>query len=119
MCRASSAGFSGETRLRHLLFARVSVESRQLLDYAASQKLDTIQFSSLTDYGSLDAANLQRIKDRAQQHGIAIDSGMGCICETSKGFDKKGPAGAPATHRGAESRQSSRCHFDALLDGPQ
>src|SRR5678815_5101976 len=51
----------------------------QLLDYAASQKLDTIQFSSLADYGPLEAANLQRVKDRARQHGIVIDSGMGCI----------------------------------------
>ncbi|MEO8592771.1 MAG: TIM barrel protein [Candidatus Solibacter sp.] len=63
----------------------------QLLDYAASLKLDTIQFSSLADYGPLDAANLQKIGDRARQLGIAIDSGMGCICETSKGFNKSGP----------------------------
>jgi sugar phosphate isomerase/epimerase len=58
----------------------------QLLDYAASQKLDTIQFSALEDYGGLDAANLGRVKDRAAQLNISIDSGMGCICETSKSF---------------------------------
>src|SRR5215471_3833780 len=62
----------------------------QLLDYAASQKLDTIQFSALGDYGGLDPANLQRVKDRAAQLNISIDSGMGCICETSKSFNKKG-----------------------------
>jgi len=60
----------------------------QLLDYAASQKLDTIQFSALEDYGGLDQANLQKVKDRAAQLGISIDSGMGCICETSKSWRK-------------------------------
>jgi sugar phosphate isomerase/epimerase len=60
----------------------------ELLDYAASQKLDTIQFSSLSDYGSLDAANLLQVRERAAQLGIAIDSGMGCICETSKSFGR-------------------------------
>ena len=60
----------------------------QLLDYAASQKLDTIQFSALEDYGGLDAANLQQVKDRAAKLGISLDSGMGCICETSKSWKK-------------------------------
>ena len=62
----------------------------QLLDYAASQKLDTIQFSALADYGGLDPANLQKVKDRAAELHISIDSGMGCICETSKSFNKSG-----------------------------
>src|SRR5882724_6797593 len=60
----------------------------QLLDYAASQKLDTIQFSSLDDYGGLDAANLKQVKDHAAKLRISLDSGMGCICETSKSWKK-------------------------------
>lgn len=62
----------------------------QLLDYAANLKLDTIQFSALEDYGGLDARNLQKVKETAAHHGIAIDSGMGCICESSKAFNSKG-----------------------------
>jgi sugar phosphate isomerase/epimerase len=62
----------------------------ELLNYAAGLKLDTIQFSALEDYGGLDAANLQKVKDQAQRLGISIDSGMGCICESSKSFNKKG-----------------------------
>ncbi|HMC61415.1 MAG TPA: sugar phosphate isomerase/epimerase [Candidatus Solibacter sp.] len=62
----------------------------ELLDYAANLKLDTIQFSALEDYGGLDARNLQKVKDTAARHRIAIDSGMGCICESSKAFDKHG-----------------------------
>jgi sugar phosphate isomerase/epimerase len=61
----------------------------QLLDYAASRKLDTIQFSALEDYGPLESANLRTVKDRAAALNISIDSGMGCICETSRSFPKK------------------------------
>ncbi len=65
-------------------------KAMELLDFAAAQKLDTIQFSALGDYGGLDAANLQKVKDRAAHLNISIDSGMGCICETSRSFNKKG-----------------------------
>ena len=63
----------------------------QLLDYAANLKLDTIQFSSLDDYGSRDPENLRKVKEHAQRLGIALDSGMGCICDSSKSFNRKGP----------------------------
>src|SRR5216117_3390156 len=56
----------------------------ELLDYAAALKLDTIQFSALDDYGIRDSENLRKVKERAQRLGIAIDSGMGCICDSSK-----------------------------------
>ena len=68
----------------------------QLLDYAASQKLDTIQFSALADYGPLTPENLSQVKERAAQLNIAIDSGMGCICETSKSFGKDVKDARPA-----------------------
>jgi sugar phosphate isomerase/epimerase len=65
-------------------------KGKQLLDFAASQKLDTIQFSDLGDYGSLDPENLRAVKDHAARLSVAIDSGMGCICETSQSFPKNG-----------------------------
>src|SRR5471032_2634094 len=52
----------------------------ELLDYAANLKLDTIQFSALEDYGGLDARNLQKVKDTAARHRIAIDSGGAPRC---------------------------------------
>lgn len=55
----------------------------QLLDYAAAQKLDTIQISSLDDYETLDSAHLAKVKDRAAQLGLALDGGMGCVCPAS------------------------------------
>jgi sugar phosphate isomerase/epimerase len=65
-------------------------KGQELLNFAAEQKLDTIQFSALGDYGGLDPANLQKVKDRAAQLNMSIDSGMGCICETSRSFNKNG-----------------------------
>jgi sugar phosphate isomerase/epimerase len=55
----------------------------RLLGYTASQKLDTIQFSSIDDYESLDPAYLGRVKDHAARLGISIDGGIGCVCPTA------------------------------------
>jgi len=93
----------------------------QLLDYAASQKLDTIQFSALADYGGLDPANLQKVKDRAAELHLTLDSGMGCICETSKSFNK---AGRPAREQLLEGlrvaktvgAKSMRCYMGSSDD---
>src|SRR5437764_10407507 len=55
----------------------------QLIDYAGSHKLDTIQISSLDDYESLEPAHLRQVKDRAAKFGMTLDAGIGCICPTS------------------------------------
>jgi sugar phosphate isomerase/epimerase len=68
----------------------------QLLDYAASQRLDTIQISSLDDFESLDPAHLARVRARAQQLGIALDGGIGCICPLSDSW--KPTHGSPAEY---------------------
>jgi sugar phosphate isomerase/epimerase len=59
----------------------------QLLDYAASLQLDTVQLSGLGDYESLEPAHLAKVKDHAARVGIAIDAGIGCICPLSKGWN--------------------------------
>ena len=61
----------------------------ELLDFAAAQKLDTIQISSLNDYESLDSSYLARVKDHAASLGIVLDAGMGCICPTSTSWSPK------------------------------
>src|SRR5947209_4046526 len=93
----------------------------ELLDYAASQKLDTIQFSALGDYGTLDAQNLQNVKDRAAELHISIDSGMGCICESSKSFNKNGPPARDQIVAGmkvakAVGSKSMRCYMGSSDD---
>ena len=61
----------------------------QLLDYAASLKLDAIQMSSLDDFESLEPAYLASVKENAARVGIAIDGGMGCICSLSSSWNPK------------------------------
>ena len=64
-------------------------KSVQLLDYAASLKLDTIQLSSLGDYESLEPSHLEKVKEQAHRLGLSIDGGIGCICPTSAGWSPK------------------------------
>ena len=61
----------------------------QLIDYAASHRLDTIQISSLDDYESLESAHLKKVKDQAARYGMTIDGGIGCICPTSGSWKPK------------------------------
>ena len=77
----------------------------QLLDYAASLKLDTIQISDLADYESREPAYLAKLKDQAQRSAISIDAGMGCICPSSRSFSKNGP---PARERVLEGLRIAR-----------
>src|SRR5260370_29192779 len=62
-------------------------KAMQLLDYAASQKLDTIEISSSNDYESLEPAHLARVKEHAAELGIALDAGIGCICPASTSWN--------------------------------
>ncbi|HXJ41982.1 MAG TPA: TIM barrel protein [Bryobacteraceae bacterium] len=62
----------------------------QLLDFAASLKVDTIQISDSADYASREPAHLARVKAHAEQLGIEIDSGIGCICPIAKGWKETG-----------------------------
>jgi sugar phosphate isomerase/epimerase len=58
----------------------------RLLEYAASQKLDSIQFSSLNDFESLEPAYLSAVKAQAARLGIGVDGGVGCICPSAKAW---------------------------------
>jgi sugar phosphate isomerase/epimerase len=60
----------------------------ELIDYAASLKLDSMIFSDLDSLGSLDEANLRDIRRRAEAAGIALYAGSWSICPTSKAFKK-------------------------------
>jgi len=60
----------------------------ELLDYAASLKLDAIQLSSLADYESLEPAHLARVKDHAARLGIQIDAGTSCVCPSSNMYNR-------------------------------
>jgi sugar phosphate isomerase/epimerase len=93
----------------------------QLLDYANSLKLDSVQLSSLGDYESLDKASLAGVRDHAKRLGLTIDGGIGCICPTSKSWNPK--VGTPTQYleQGIEvcravGAKSMRCFLGASAD---
>ncbi len=93
----------------------------QLIDYAAGQKLDTIQISSLDDYETLDPAYLRKIKDQADRARISIDGGMGCICSSSKSYKKDGPPPKERLLTGlraakAVGAKAMRCYLGSSAD---
>ncbi len=61
----------------------------QLLDYAATLRVDRILLSDLDVYESRDEAYLKRIRSQAAHLGIEIHAGTGSICPTSKTFNKR------------------------------
>ncbi len=93
----------------------------RLIEYAASQKLDTIQLSSLDNYDSLDAAYLAKVKGQAARANIVLEAGTGCICPSSHSFSKNGP---PARERVLEGLRvakavgatSMRCFMGSSAD---
>lgn len=96
-------------------------KATQLLDYAGSLKLDTLQISSMGDYESYEPAYLQKIKEQAERLQIQIDAGMGCICPLSKAYSKNGPPAQDRILEGlrvakAVGAKSMRCYQGASAD---
>jgi len=61
----------------------------QILDHAATLKLDAVLFSDFDVYESLADDHLRDLKRRADDLGIALYTGMLSICPTSVIFDPK------------------------------
>jgi 3-oxoisoapionate decarboxylase len=93
----------------------------ELLEFAAQQKLDTIQISSLDDYENHEPAYLQKVKEAAARANISIDGGMGCVCPSSKSFSKNGPPAEDRVRNGlriskAVGASSMRCFMGSSAD---
>jgi 3-oxoisoapionate decarboxylase len=65
------------------------LKAPQLLDYAASLKVDVMFFSDLDVYESHDESYLSRLKDKADELNLQIHVGTGSICPSSRTFDKR------------------------------
>lgn len=61
----------------------------QLLDYAASLKVDSLFMSDLDVYENHDDVYLRGIRARAKDLGLEIHVGTGSICPSSATFNKK------------------------------
>ncbi len=93
----------------------------ELLDYAASLKLDTIQLSGLGDYQSLEPGHLAQVKEHAGRLGIAIDAGIGCICPLSTGWNASNGSPGEYLLKGmrvakAVGASSMRCYLGGFGD---
>jgi len=59
----------------------------QYLDYCAKWKAKVVHFSEIRFIGSLEPANLKRVRAHAEKLGIEIELGMRSICPSSRAFD--------------------------------
>ncbi|HTM47911.1 MAG TPA: sugar phosphate isomerase/epimerase [Bryobacteraceae bacterium] len=59
----------------------------EYLDYCARWKAKVVHFSEIRFIGSLEEANLRKVRAHAEKLGIEIEIGMRSICPTSKLFD--------------------------------
>jgi len=66
----------------------------QLIDYAASLKVDVLLLSDLNVYESFEPAYLRKVGQYARSKGIVLQVGTGSICPTSRSYNEKrwGPA---------------------------
>ena len=58
----------------------------QFMEYAAAQKLDAIQFSSLSDFESLETPYLSKVKEAGSKAGLQLDGGVGCVCPSARAW---------------------------------
>lgn len=61
----------------------------ELIDYAASLKVDTLLLSDLDVYESLEADYLKQVATRARDAGVELQAGTGSICPTSHSYNEK------------------------------
>lgn len=61
----------------------------QLLDYAATQKVDVVLFSDLDVYENHSDAYLKDVGKKAADLGIEVQVGTGSICPSAKSFNPK------------------------------
>ena len=64
-------------------------KAMQHLDYCAKLRLDAIQISSLNDFESLEPSHLEQVRRKAEEIGVAIDAGIGCVCPSSASWGKR------------------------------
>jgi sugar phosphate isomerase/epimerase len=59
----------------------------QYLDYCAARQVQVVHFSEIRFLGSLDPANLTKVRAHAATLGLQLEIGMKSICPSSKMFD--------------------------------
>src|SRR5712671_2646871 len=91
---AAAEGITGRPKSIRLGFDNFTVramnwKAHQLLDYAASLKLDSILISDLDAYENFSEPYLKEVGAKAKDLGIELHAGTWSICPTSKYFKNK------------------------------
>ncbi|HUD47888.1 MAG TPA: sugar phosphate isomerase/epimerase [Candidatus Baltobacteraceae bacterium] len=89
--RAQERNPAGKARLGFDNFSVRAMKwnASQLIDYAASLRLDSLFLTDLDVYESFDETYLRDLKKKADDHGLVIYAGSWSICPTSKFFKNK------------------------------
>jgi sugar phosphate isomerase/epimerase len=124
--RGDDGGGGGDRVRLKLGFDNFSVRAWQwkaprLLDYAAELGVDTVLFSDLHVFESLEESALREYKAKADALGVEVQIGTGGICPTSARLQRE--FGSPQKHlelliRVARSMGSSaaRCYLGSMGD---
>lgn len=64
-------------------------KARQLIEFAAEQRLDAVLLNSLNYFASLEESHLRKLKELASKHDMRIYVGAGGICENAAKFSNK------------------------------
>jgi sugar phosphate isomerase/epimerase len=71
------------------------LKAKSLIEYAIENKLDSVQFNTLTTFESLEEEHLAELSRLAKANDISVYVGAGSICESSSKFtDRYGDATA-------------------------
>jgi sugar phosphate isomerase/epimerase len=67
-----------------------NMKAMEHLEFAARHGCTALQISSLGDFESLEESHLRRVRARAEELGIALDAGTGCICPSARAWRNRG-----------------------------
>ena len=87
----AAEGGTGKTKLGMDNFSvrAMKWKGAQLIDYAASLRLDSLFITDLDSFESLETEHLKTLRSRAADKGLQIQLGTWSICPTSKSFKNK------------------------------
>lgn len=103
---AASSGAQLKIGLDHFATRATGWKAPQIIEYAASLKLDTVFISELNVIESFDDSYLEGLKSQADKAGLKIYTGTGSVCRTSNTW--KDIYGSPDEHMALNIRVAKK-----------
>ncbi len=97
------------------------MKAMEHLDFAARHGCTALQISSLGDFESLEPAHLAKVRARAEELGILLDAGTGCICPSARAWRSRTETPEEHLRRAlrvarAIGARSLRCYLGSFED---